>query len=263
MRKLIQTLCVLCISAAVNAGVMDSFDYDSGDLTGQNGGSGWSSSWRNSYSRNGGNYIVADTGLDYNAITASGNSAYSPGDGTRYQRDLDQAYDSGTVYLSFLMQCTTSADDPYSAVELQSGKDADDGRVFQIGILRKDDGLDTGNAEFYATSRSGVGGGRLNSVKIGDFDTNTNLYVVRFDLDSDIASLYLNPVASTDLTSGGIELDLYDGMSFDRVGLANFVGGNGTYIDEIYVGTDAPVLVPEPTTMALLGLGSVMLRRRK
>ena len=266
MKKLIKVLCVLCISAVVNAGVMESFNYVAGDLTDQNGGSGWSSAWRNSYSRNGGNYVVADTGMTHDAVTASGNSAYSPGDGTRYQRDLDAMYEDGTVYLSFLMKCTTSADDPYSAVELQSGSDADPGRVFQVGILRKDDGLDPGNggnAEFYASSRDGVGGGRLDSVKLADFDTETNLFVARFDLAADTAALFFNPDNATDLTNGGIALDLFSGFTFDRVGLANFVGGNGTYIDELYVGTDVPVLVPEPATLSILALGSLILRRKR
>ena len=266
MKRVIQILCVLFISVAVNAGVIESFDYAAGDLTDQNGGTGWTSSWRNSYSRNGGNYVVSGTGLSHDAVTAMGNSSYSPGDGTRYQRDLDAIYADGIVYMSFLMKCTTSADDPYSAVELQSGTDADPGRVFQVGILRKDDGLDPGNggnAEFYATSRDGIGGGRLNSVKIADFDDATNLYVVRFDLDADTASLFFNPDDTVDLSSGGIALDLFSGITFDRVGLANFVGGNGTYIDELYIGADAPVLVPEPATISMLALGVLCLNRKK
>ena len=263
MKKIFQLLCFLCISAVVNAGVMESFDYAAGDLTDQNGGTGWSSTWRNSYSRNGNNYIVGGTGLSSDLIPTSGNASFSAGDGTRYQRDLDTMYDSGTVYVSFLMSCSDASEDPYSAVELQSGIDADAGRVFQLGILRKDDGLDTGNTEFYASVRDGVGGGRLNSVKIADFDTNVNLFIVRFDLDADIAAVYFNPDKSIDLTNGGIGLGLYDGISFDRVGLANFVGNNATSIDEIYVGTDVPVVVPEPATILMLVMGSSCVYRKK
>ena len=270
MKKLMNVMLVMALAAFANAGVMESFEYDSGELAGGNGGTGWPSGWTDNYSRNGGNYAVNTEGLTHASLTGeAGNAVFSPGDGTRYQRNLDQMYDSGTVFLSFLMQGTTAEDDPYSAIELQSGKDADSGRVFQIGILRSDDGIGNSkdpsqrNEEFYATSRTGVGGGRLASVKLSDFDTNVNLYVVRFDLDTDIASVYFNPDDATDLNTGGIALDLYAGFSFDRVGLANFVGSNGTTIDEIRVDTIAPVLVPEPATMSLLGLGALFLNRKK
>ncbi len=234
-RGLLCSLSLCMLSACLQADVSESFDYEAGSLIGQNGGSGWSSAWRNAYSRNGGNYVVSDQGLTFGSITSSGNAAYSPGDGTRYQRDLDVVYDEGVVQVSFLMQCSSSEDDPYSALELQFGQDADNGRIFQIGILRKDDGFDTGNAEFYATVRTGPGGGRLDSIKIADFDTDTHRFLVSFDLDTDVASIFFDPTANTDLSKSDIELPLYENFTFDRIGLANFVGANGTTIDEIVV----------------------------
>ncbi|MBN2063758.1 MAG: PEP-CTERM sorting domain-containing protein [Sedimentisphaerales bacterium] len=270
MKKLFSMLLGMVMAATAGAGVMDSFDYEAGTLIGANGGTGWTNAWANNYSRNGGNYVVASTGLTHTSLTGeSGNAAYSPGDGTRYQRMLDQKYESGIVYLSFLMQGTTAQQDPYSAIELQSGRDADQGRVFQIGILRADDGIGNStnpelrNEEFYATSRSAIGGGRKESVKLSDFNTSVNLFVVRFDLDNDVAAVYFNPDDKTDLTSGGVGLSLFADFSFDRIAMANFVGANSTTIDEIRVDTVAPVLVPEPATLSMFGLAALFLKRRR
>ncbi|MBN1764849.1 MAG: PEP-CTERM sorting domain-containing protein [Sedimentisphaerales bacterium] len=269
MKRLLM-LCVCAVVSIGQAGVIESFDYDAGVLEGSNGGTGWTGEWRNQYSRNGRNYVVADSGLTHFSLPGeAGNAAYSPGDGTRYQRNLDQTYSSGTVYLSFLLQIATDVD-AYGALELQSGKDADPGRVFQIGMLRKDDGSDPlpsndddGDHQFAASSRSSIGGSRLDTAVLGAFDPGAHLYVVRFDLDADVASIYFDPTDATDLTTGGLAVALFDGFSFDRVGIANFTGVAGTTVDEIYLDTTAPVLVPEPATMVLLGLGCLLAARKR
>ena len=245
MRVRLFVCCLLFACSFAIADVAESFDYAAGSLDGQNGGTGWSSSWRNNFSRNGGIFVVSENGLSYPTVSSSGNAAISPNDGSRFQRDLDVMYDEGLVYVSFLMQCVTSdIDDEYSAIELQSGTDADAGRVFQIGVLRRDDGVDPGaggNEEFYATVRDSIGGGRLESVKIADLDDNTHRFVIRFDLDTDIANIFVDPTADTVLGTGGIEVALYDGFSFDRIGLARFVGDVDMIVDEItvdYAGID-------------------------
>lgn len=262
--KRLMMLYVLCAVVSLGqAGVMESFIYDAGSLDGADGGAGWTSAWRNSYSRNGRNYLVADSGLTRASLTGgAGNAAYSPGDGTRYQRDLDQAYSSGTVYLSFLMQIAED-EDSYGAVELQMGGDADSYRVFQLGMLRKDDGNDASNHVFAASSRASAGGARLDTEILANYDADVHLYVVRFELDADVAAIYFDPTDATDLTTGGATVDLFSGFSFDRVGIANFVGTSGTTIDEIRLDATAPILVPEPATLVFLGLGGLLFARKR
>ena len=243
--KKILLSCFALMCSSVLADVSESFDYAAGGLGGKTGGVGWGSTWRNNYSRNGGDYVVSDTGLTYVSVPGAGNAAFTPGDGTRFQRDLDITYNEGIVYLSFLMRCVpTVVEDEYVAVELQSGKDADPGRVMQIGVLRKDDGIDPGdggNDEFFATARSGVGGSILSTAKLADLDGDTHYFVIRFDLDTDTAIVYVDPTTATPVGLGGVELQLYEGFSFDRLGIARFVGENDAFIDEItvnYAGID-------------------------
>jgi hypothetical protein len=243
--------CFAAITASVaQAQVVESFNYSAGALSGRNGGAGWGGSWRNVLSRTGGDWTLSAPGLDYPAMdNEAGRTATSPGDGSRFQRNLGQTYNSGVTYLSFLSQSSTKSGDPYSALELLMGADGDPGRVFQIGLLRNDDGNPSGSTDggFFARSRGSVGGGGGDYAWLGDFNADTNLFVVRFDLNADTAEMFLNPSDRVDLTGpGDASLDLYNGFAFDRIGIANFAAANQFSIDEIRLGSTAPVLAPAP-----------------
>ena len=259
-------------AGAASAASLEQFDYADGALTGANGGSGWNSAWRDTFSSGGGNFVVTSPGLDHPSLSGeAGGTGFSPGNGSRYHRDLDQTYSSGTVYLSFLMQLSdpTSIDNPFSTLELRLDGDTDSERVFFLGAGRDGDGSSGTDDGFAVVSQDGPGGAFLtpagNTFVTSSFNTGVNLFVVRFDLDADTAAAFANPDDSTNLAgSGDINFSLYTGFSFDRVGLANFVGSNGTSIDEIRVDTTAPTLVPEPGSLALLSLASMaMLCRRR
>jgi hypothetical protein len=236
--------------AAAQAQVVESFDYPTGALSERNGGSGWSGAWRNQSSRNGRDWAVGEQGLRHLALASkSGVAAISPGDGSRHQRNLAEPFTSGLAYLSFLSKNSNLTADPYSALELQLKGDGEAFRIFQMGLLRNDDGNLNGGAEsaFYARCRASVGGGGGDTAFLTKFNTDTNLFVVRFDLDADTASVFVNPDETTDLTgSGDGDLTLFPGFSFDRVCIANFVGDNEFMIDEIRIADTPPTLVAAP-----------------
>ncbi len=245
-------LCIVALLAPtiVQAQTVESFHYSTGGLAGRNGGSGWGGAWRNNFSRSGADWTLAGPGLDYPTLASEvGIAATSVGDGSRFQRNLPQTYNSGVAYLSYLSSNTTGNGDPYSALELQMGGDADPFRVFQIGLLRNDDGNPNGGSEnaFYARSRGSVGGGGGDEARLGDFNTDTNLFVVRFDLNADTANIFFNPNDRDDLTGpGDATLDLFTGFAFDRIGIANFAGTNAFSIDEVRLAAAPPTLAPAP-----------------
>ena len=262
----------LVCGLGLNAGAdsLEQFDYSAGALAGQNGGTGWASAWTDVVSNSGGDFTVGASGLDHpNLSGETGNAAFSPSTGSRYIRTLDQAYSSGTVYLSFLMQMSNPNDPgiPFSALELNSGGNGDGFRVLALGALRgNDDPPSVQDNDGYALEiQDGPGTTTLSTDPLSPgFSTDVNLFVLAFDLDNDTLETFVNPDASTDLAGAGdVSTALFSGFSFDRVGFANFIGSNATTIDEIRVDTTAPTLVPEPGSLALLGLGGLAVLRRR
>lgn len=251
----------------VNAGSLEQFDYGAGALAGQSGGSGWANAWADVFSRNGGDWTVAAPGLEHANLTGeAGNAAFSPSDGSRMERQLDQSYSSGTVYVSFLMQMSDpTVGNPFTALELLSAPGGDGNRVLSVGALRSDDGSAGTNDGFAVRIQDAPGGGTQDvGFLTTSFNTDVNLYVLAFDLDSDTLETFINPDDSTDFSGvGDASSTLFAGFSFDTVSIANFVGPNPTAIDEIRVDTTAPTLVPEPTSLALLGLGGLLIARRR
>lgn len=225
-----------------------------------------------------GNYLAGSSSPDVVAgglsfSNASGTVASSGGalqavnaNGDRAGRVLSSPVTSsttGTLYLGFLLQLSSTDASVYRAFELHDGGfDDAANRKLQVGLTS----TDFGNTNF---------GLRLFSnnsfrIDLGAADTNTNLFVVKFQLGSttnaDSVTVYRNPTNLTQEagnTAAGT-LSNFD-FTFDRTSLAAF-GGTGTITaDEVRIGTtwqDATT-VPEPAAAGLLGLGALGLLARR
>lgn len=231
------------------ANSVENFDYADGALAGQSGGSGWTGSWTNIFSRNAGD------------VTVSSGAAFSPNDGTRFYRALDTNYSSGVVYIDLLMQVSGVDDNPFAALEVL--KDATDtsaqNRFLSIGLQRSNetdvDQNDLALRDYYAIAEDGDAAGNVNigQALLGDFNASLNRIIARMDLDTNTADVFFNPSSSTDLVNGtgdGGQIALAASTQFSAIGLANFgnqANPNSVLFDNIFVGTTAPTVVDAPS----------------
>jgi hypothetical protein len=251
----------LCAVIPIHADVIlhEGFDYDPGNLAGENGGTGgWGSAWTIGFDPDGDNGTVSTSSLSGNLAT-SGNKATFPSANARYYRTLDTSYgaDGTTLYLSFLFQADGNAGDtdqpPFYALELWTGATGTGTQIFQAGIIRNN-GVGNGNFEVKA--------GTAGSGDLATFDTSPHLFVARFDFVSgtDTVNVFFDPGAGTDMTGVGDATITGQNISFQSVALAHFAGpAYASSFDEITLSDTPPTIIPEPGTMLLLVLGSGLL----
>ena len=218
-------------------------------------------------------HTVGATSLSYsdpNYLGSSGGSLTSV-NSARNGRNLATTYDdsfAGTVYLSFLMQVDApSTAGSYRAFEGWDGAGLADGpnRNFQLGVHTP--GGNTG--DFGDVTQFGFRLNNSNTTRatLGAFDSNVNLWVVRFDFSNtaggDSATVWKNPVIDGTEPAGGTTVSGAD-LQIGSLGLARFSGA-GLALDEIRLGdTFSDVTgVPEPSSVLLSFLGALALIRRR
>lgn len=220
------TTVTLTVTELIEADVYDSFDYTTGaTLSGSNGGSGWSTSWRDDSTMQ-----VSDTQLSYtdgNAVSlvTNGNIASTPTGmtGFRIRRDFDTSggsalaaaglvdgngnigADGTSVYMSFLIK----RDNPNSgwwALEWRRDGDADSDRTW---LFRSD----------YALN---IAGGNTIASGLGN-SSNTHFIVMRVDYGAteDTIHLYVDPDLDAEPSSATITMTGAD-LSFDRFAIADY-----------------------------------------
>ena len=265
------TACLAAVPASGTLVAYDGFDgYSIGSLDGQATPKTGFSSFGWFVNGDGGEDPEAvAAGLEYPGLASTDGGAFIPGD--RGGRKLTTAYDNsstGTVWISWLYQQANTTDTTYRALELHNGITEgsplpDANRVFHAGHSGGDFGS---NTEFGFRVNNDNGLQATTGVAV---NTDVNLFILKIELsdvaNSDSVTLWVNPAdfSSEGALGSGTTVSGFD-LQFDQVTLADF-GGSELSLDEIRIATtlaDATP-VPEPTSMALLALGSACLFRRR
>lgn len=217
----------------------ESFDYPTGNLSGQNGGEGWNGGWSDTYSPS--TQVLAgslkggdNVPNEYNA-RSSGNSSFIPND-KRVGRYLDcsingifSAYgyldsngrigaDGKTLYISFLQQPAKTS--LFYEFELNRG-------TTRIAGIGNDTHTDKVNLRAPAEVFTPIGAG----------NTNVNFYVMRIDFKSgnDDVQVYRNPTSLDEPDVATLTLSNAADLSFNRISLAAFANDNEVKFDQIRI----------------------------
>jgi hypothetical protein len=254
----------------------EGFNYATGaSLVGQGGGFGFAGAWGST----GGATVIQVPTLGYGDLATSGGRLYTTGDTTgsvAIFRDLSfsRGDEGTTTWISFLGQNTTTPSANF-------GPDGSPSRVrgwnlslFQDGSekLALGEGTRTSGVSLPDTDVWGFvdRGGANNAATVWSTEPIELLtfVVVRIDHGAenvDVAYMWLNPSLDSEPSLASADISTTGDWGFNRI--RPFAGNpNATsadvpsegYFDEIRIGTtwDA-VVVPEPTLLALLGLGAV------
>lgn len=256
----------ICPAASAALTLYDGFEYGavSGDLTGKNGGSGWSGA----YTDSGNSTIYTVAGLTYGALETAGGASLTADGGTATTLNFRgfTAISSGETWISFLGQRNGAASTSTFA-----------GLSFYNST-----GIAGADAEF-SISNAGTGGTwRLFDVNNGGATTSvptsiaiasdtTYLLVARIAwgagaLGSETVSLFVNPALGLTPVTADAFRDISMATNIDKVRIAGGNGVNYTF-DEIRIGDSFASVTPVPeasSSIALLfGLSSVAFRRRR
>lgn len=231
----------------------DGFNYSAGSLNGQNGGTGWTSSWLNDYT-SGTSFQVSLTGMTYSGLTTSGGSLAWANGGNGISEDSRSLpmMNSGVVFIQFLGQFGSS-----------SGGGTPNLRFLNSGAVTG--GIGGNGGPFGAqmsildsTLSPAANGSSSSSANL----SSLNLVIARIDYQSDTTSLWVNPNLSTFNYENPTTPDAaYAGLApaFNAIAFYSRSPGN---VDEISVMAEP---VPEPTAGALMitGIGVVYVCRRR
>jgi hypothetical protein len=284
----LRALCVsstlaLALPLAGEAAVIayDGFNsYATGDLGGNNGGSGWTSSWASATSAN----DVAAGGLSYSngSITVSGGANTMVKSGTG-----GGATGSTDPFLSRSFTLTTSSEVWFSFLFNNTNLSSGSADLLNFYLSDSADNTSTRSGGFLAPGGSGIGfaarittsGGTLingSSASFSTHDGTTTLLVGRLSTSGtssgsgsnyDLMQFWLNPTSLT-LGTATSQVDADTGassLSYFGVRTNNVESSDVFYVDELRIGTSATDVVPEPNAVlfVVLGVSALLVPRRR
>lgn len=275
VKKLVAAIALITFAPLSLAAIIasDDFDYATGEVAGQNGGSGWASAW--SASTGVTQVVTPGTTLSGgNALQLTGNNNNAA------YRQLSSAFTGNSLFVDFYIQLDGGvlAANDFMGLWLDVGSTGDHTSRPNIGIKADGSGL---NDVFVRTS--GTGGVFASNSNIGTTTDITYHIVGLLSRATDTGnytsfSMWLNPELGDLLTPDAVMTGSTGLSQVSYVGLrsANLDSGDVLLIDGLQLSTtwDEALRVsasrtndvPEPGTAALIGLGLLGLgfaKRRK
>lgn len=256
---------------------LEQFEYPTGtSIATQNGGSGWSNAW--STIPAGSTTLVSSApGLSYPGISASSNKMEmlpaASGNSTM-TRDLAQPFTSNDVfYVGFIAEKTSTNE--FS-------------RYFGLALFGITNGASTPSERMLIGQGSGIPNWSVNHIQTGTGTNTLDSGISSQDQSYILAKFQLNPdPAGYDTVTFWVNPDLslteeanspVGGSAFladqDLGDITRIrIGGGGTggtptlpasahWMDEILITTETPFVIPEPSLLALLVLGGVLIALR-
>ena len=231
------------VQAQLTTIAYEGFNYGGGSLAGQNGGTGWASSWVNDYYP-GTSLAVSGTDMTYPGLTTSGGSAVWTSGGVGISEDMRSLslQNSGLIYLQFLCQFGSS-----------SGAGTPNIRLFDDGSLTGGFG---GNGGTYGGVMS-ILDTSLQPASDGSSSSSAslsglNLVVALIDYQDNTTEMWVNPDLSTFdyLNPSSPDATADFAPVFDAIAIYTRDPGS---VDEIQI-----MSVPEPASFSLLGMGVIL-----
>lgn len=231
----------------------DGFNYSAGSLNGQNGGTGWTSSWLNDYT-SGASFQVSLSGMSYSGLSTSGGSLTwaSGGNGISEDSRSLPMMNSGVVFIQFLSQFGSS-----------SGGGTPNLRFLNSGAVTGGIGGNGGTSgaqmSILDTSLNPAANGSSSS---SASLSSLNLVIARIDYQADTTSLWVNPNLSTfDYENPTTADATYAGLAPAFNAIA-FYSRSPASVDEISIMAE-PVPEPGSATLLLTGLSIAYVCRRR
>lgn len=248
--------------------------YSVGDLSGNNGGAGWNSAWSSFTAANdvvagGLSYSAGSLNINGGANTMQKSSGAGGVNADPYFNRSFSSTSSSSIWMSFLFQSGNLSGTDFLEFYLSdaAGEGNSGAALVNFGAsganklgVRANPTLTSGALSSYGGGTPGAGTTYLLVTRIsGDGSGSATNY--------DRVEFWLNPTStSLGAATASVDLDLeVSSLAYFGVRANGLASTDIFKVDELKIGTTAVDVVPEPNSIALVGLGFlgfILLRRQ-